>query len=59
MLSGAELIGIPVALLLAGLSWRSKVGKAGLVLTGSLLCMALYFYLFGMPLSFVMGSGKR
>ena len=57
MLKGAELIGIPVALLLGLLSWRSKVGKAGLLLSGSFLCMALYFYLFGMSLFFVMGNG--
>ncbi len=56
-LKGAEIVGFPVALILGGLSWHSKVGKASLVLIGSFLCMALYFYLSGMALSFVFGSG--
>jgi hypothetical protein len=56
MLQGTEVVGIPVALLLGVMSWRSKVGKVSLLLTGSFLCVALYFYLFGSPWSFVMSS---
>ena len=58
MLEGAAIVGVPVALLLGLLSWRILLGKAGLLLTGSFLFVAVYLHLFGLPPAFVIGSGK-
>lgn len=58
MLQGAEIVGIPVALLLGILSWRTKPGKVGLLLTGIFLLAALYIYLFGLPLSVIFNPSK-
>ncbi len=58
MLEGAEIVGLPGALLLGSLSWRTRVGKVGLMISGSFLYVALYLYLFGAPLSFVVSPDK-
>lgn len=57
MLRGAEMVGLPVAVLLGLLSRKTIVGKAGLAVAVLLLAADLYRYLFGLPVSLGPGIG--
>jgi hypothetical protein len=61
MLEGAEMVGLPVALLLGLLSRRTAVGKIGLVACGLLVAGGLDRDLFGLPvpLGQILGTPHR
>lgn len=50
MLKGAEMIGLPVAVILGIFSRKTAIGKVALVITSLLLAADLYRYFFGLPL---------